>query len=391
MNQMSPRPPGPELRVNTGNPASAVFLALGRDGIDLFRNPLAFIGGIGGLALTSLALFLGGEAMAEASNNDCERLTLALDGSKSSRDEASLRLAAVDTDLGSLAGRLEGIETNLVNAPTPELQSQKTDLDAQIKELEGKRPSLEAAVLAADAVVTEAETALGEASCEVEDDFEIDFTPGTIARLGEKLDEKEIPQKIIVQETRAEDFSEVEPVKDTVTTDEKVKPSDTPPEEKPKDPVKDKPKYEDKKDKKLPTSKVPTTSNTPYDKDLPTVKQNTGDPFGDPEGWDDLTRDGDPWATEVMKRLNNMPIGAYAAKAAKGDYKFQFSICKDGKIKEDSVLSKGGSLPEDGKNAVRLALESLDLPKPPKKVADSMPGNCAKLKYTFVWSAKGVK
>lgn len=391
MNQMSSRPSGPAVRVNKSNPVSAMVLTVGRDFVELFRNPLALVGGIGGLALTSLALFLGSEAMADASNNDCERLTGTLEGAKSGRDEVSLRLAAVDTDLGSLKGRLEGVETNLTNAPTAELQSQKTDLDAQIKDLEAKRPALEAEVAAADAIVTEAETALGEASCEVEDEFEIDFTPGTLARLGEKLDEKEIPQKIIVQETRAEDFSEVEPVKDTVTVDEQVKPSDKPPEEKPKDPVKDKPKYEDKKDKKLPTSKVPTTSNTPYDKDLPTVKQNTGDPFGDPEGWDDLTRDGDPWATEVMKRLNNMPIGAYAAKAAKGDYKFQFSICKDGKIKENSVLSKGGSLPEDVKNAVRLALESLELPKPPKKVADSMPSSCAKLKYTFVWSAKGVK
>lgn len=379
------------IRVSTGNPVTALFSTLGRDVIDLFRNPLALVGGIGGLALSGLALFLGSEAMANAAANDCDNLTKVLEGARSHRDEIAGRLSAVDTDIGSLKGRLEGIETNLTTAPTDDLKSQKTDLDAQIKALQDKRPAIEAELTAADQVVTDAETALGDASCEIEDEFEIDFTPGTLARLGEKIDEKEIPQKIIVQETRAEDFSEVEPVKDSVTTDEKVKPSEEPPKEKPKDPVKDKPKYEDNKDKKLPTAKVPTTSNTPYKKDLPTVNQNIGDPFGDPEGWDDLTRDGDPWATEVMKRLNNMPIGAYAAKAAKGDYKFQLTICKDGKIKDGGVLSKGGSLPEDGKNAVRLALESLEIPKPPKKVADSMPGNCAKLKYTFVWSAKGVK
>ena len=88
------------------------------------------------------------------------------------------------------------------------------------------------------------------------------------------------------------------------------------------------------KDKKLPTSKVPTTTNTPYKKDLPTVHVNQGDPFGDPQGWDDLTRDGDPWATNVMKALNNMPVGTYAAKGAEGDYKFQLTICKDGTIKD---------------------------------------------------------
>lgn len=379
------------IRVSTGNPVSALFLAFGRDFVELFRNPLALVGGIGGLALTSLALFLGTEAMADGASNTCDPLTMALGSARSVHDEAAAKLATVDTDLSSLQARLDGIETNLLNAPTAELQTQKTDLAAQIKALQDQRPPLEAALASADEGVAAAQAALDEAECESEEEFEIDFTPGTLARLGEKLDEKEIPQKIIVQDTRAEDFSEVEPTKDTVTTDETVKPDDKPPEDKPKDVVKDKPKFQDNKDKKLPTAKVPTNSNTPYKKDLPTVNQNQGDPFGDPEGWDDLTRDGDPWATEVMKKLNNMPIGAYAAKAAKGDYKFQLTICKDGTIKENGVLSKGGTLPEDGKNAVRLALESLQIPKPPKKVADSMPGNCAKLKYTFVWSAKGVK
>lgn len=379
------------IRVSTSNPASALFLAFGRDFIDLFRNPLALVGGIGGLALTSLALFLGSEAMADGTDNKCDPLTQQAGSAHSLYDDAAGKLATVDTDIASLEARLEGIETNLTNAPTPELQTQKTDLGAQIKTLKDSRPPLEEAVNAAKTTLEAAQTALADAECETEEEFEIDFTPGTLARLGEKLDEKEIPQKIIVQETRAEDYSETEPTKDTVTTDEQVKPSDTPPEEKPKEVVKDKPKFQDNKDKKLPTAKVPTNSNTPYKKDLPTVNQNQGDPFGDPEGWDDLTREGDPWATEVMKKLNNMPIGAYAAKAAKGDYKFQLTICKDGTIKDNGVLSKGGTLPEDGKNAVRLALESLQIPKPPKKVADSMPGNCAKLKYTFVWSAKGVK
>lgn len=378
-----------QVRVSTSNPVGAMFSAVGRDIVDLFRNPLAFVGGVGGLALTSLALFLGTEAMADAAANDCEKLGAAVDGARSARDEVAAKLATLDTDIGSLQGRLEGIETNLVNAPTAELQTQKADLQKQIADLQAKRPDLEAEIAAADQGIADAETAMADASCEVKDEFEIDFTPGTIARLGEKIDEKEIPQKIVVQETRAEDYSEVEPVKDTVTTDEQAKPSETPPEDKPKEVTKDKPKFQDNKDKKLPTSKLPTTSNTPYKKDLPTVQQNIGDPFGDPEGWDDLTRDGDPWATEVMKKLNNMPIGAYAAKAAKGDFKFQLTICKDGKIKD--VLKKGGSLPQDGQSAVMLALESLEIPKPPKKVADSMPGNCAKLKYTFVWSAKGVK
>ena len=114
-----------------------------------------------------------------------------------------------------------------------------------------------------------------------------------------------------------------------------------------------------------------------------------GDPFGDPGGWSDLAKDGDPWATAVMKALNNMPIGAYAAKAKKGDFKFQLTLCKDGTIKQ--VAKKGGSLESDGQDAVRLALEQLKLPKPPASVASKMKSSCAKIKYTFRWSASGVK
>ena len=38
-----------------------------------------------------------------------------------------------------------------------------------------------------------------------------------------------------------------------------------------------------------------------------------------------------------------MPVGAYAAKAKKGVFKFQLTICKDGTIKR--VDDKGGTLP----------------------------------------------
>ncbi|MCA9712150.1 MAG: hypothetical protein KDK70_40310, partial [Myxococcales bacterium] len=72
-----------------------------------------------------------------------------------------------------------------------------------------------------------------------------------------------------------------------------------------------------------------------------------------------------------------------------GNFKFQLTICKDGTIK--SVAKKGGTLSDDGQNAVRLALEQLDIPKPPAEVASKMGNSCAKIKYTFNWSASGVK
>jgi hypothetical protein len=203
------------------------------------------------------------------------------------------------------------------------------------------------------------------------------------------MEDTEIPEKIIVQETRAEE--EVEVVEEAVTDDAKAAPAT---EEKPEDPP-DKPKKTDtpkpteQKDKKLPTSKLPTTANTPYKNDLPTVTQDKGDPFGDPGGWADIAKDGDPWATSVMKSLNNMKVGAYSGKGGAGDFKFQLTICKDGTIK--NVSKKGGSLSEDGQNAVRLALDQLEIPKPPAAIAKKMDSSCAKIKYTFVWSSKGVK
>lgn len=285
MNAPAPRP------VSTGNPISAIFGSLFRDLAELFRNPLAFFGGLGGMLLTSVLLFFGFTVMANAEGQDDD-----------------------------------------------------------------------------------------------EDDFLIDFEPGTLVKLGVEIEEPDIPEKIIVQETREEE----ETVNETVTEEEDAKPSEEPPPEPDEKPKKtDKPPPREKKDKKLPTSKLPTTANTPFKKDLPTVTQQRGDPFGDPGGWSDLKKDGDPWATQVMKALNNMKVGAFAAKAGSGNFKFQLTICKDGKIK--TVLKKGGSLSADGQNAVRLALEQLEIPKPPASVASKMKSSCAKIKYTFNWSASGVR
>jgi len=219
-----------------------------------------------------------------------------------------------------------------------------------------------------------------------EDEFEIDFEPGTLVKLGVEVEEKEIPEKVIIEETRAETEEVPE---EAVTEDEEAKPKEEKPEEKPKEKPKDKPdrKFEEK-DKKLPTSKLPTKKNTPYD-DLPTTKVQKGDPFGDAGGWSDLKKDGDPWATAVMKALNNMPVGAFGAKMGQGSSKFQITLCKDGKVQK--VQKKGGSLDASDQARVATAVRALNLPKPPASVAKQMKGNCAKIKYTFVWSNGNVK
>jgi hypothetical protein len=383
---MSPHPPS--IRVSTGNFASAMFLSVGRDVRDLMRNPIAFIGGVAGLALSSLALWFGGGAIANAAESQCKEFIADLTTRETAFDEAATKLADLDTKIGSITERIEGLDAELATALPelkPQLELEKGEAQKELAPLQAERPAVEKAMEEKRLAVDEQRAKIEGEGCELEDEFEIDFTPGTIAKLGEKPED--LPEKVIIADTRAPDPIEEEPTQETVTEDEKAKPTEEP-KDKPKDVTKDKPTVKDNKDKKLPTSKNPTDKNTPYN-DLPTYDKNLGNPFGDPEGWDDLTRDGDPWATSVMKALNNMPIGAYAAKAKQGEMKFQLTICKDGKIKQ--VLKKGGNLPEDGQSAVMLALEQLEIPKPPKKVSDAMPGNCAKIKYTFVWSAKGVK
>jgi outer membrane biosynthesis protein TonB len=220
-----------------------------------------------------------------------------------------------------------------------------------------------------------------------EDAFAIEFTPGALVKLGKEIEEKEIPEKIITQETRAEE----ETSEETVTEDEQAEPipeddKKEPDEKKPDDKL-PKPKPDDK-DKKLPTSKLPTEKNTEFD-ELPTVDYNRGNPFGDPGGWAERAEDGDPWATAVMKALNGLEIGAAYAKAGAGDVRFQFSVCKDGRLQD--IRLKGGAASPDLQNQVKLALERLKVPTPPPDVLKKMPSACAKIQYTFRWSAQGVR
>ena len=224
-------------------------------------------------------------------------------------------------------------------------------------------------------------------AAEADAEFELEFLPGTIARLGEELPEHELPQKIVIKDRRAPDS-----VPDTASTpgvsrDETNTAPANPSEPKPPAPPAPAPK--DDRDKRIPIGKVPTHANTPHPNDLPTVEHDLGKTFGEAGGWAELTRSGDAWATGVMKALANMPVGWYAGKAGAGEYKFQITICKDGHI--ERVHDKGGTLPADGKAAVRLALETLKLPKPTAKIAASMPSDCVKLKYVFVWTRDGVE
>lgn len=216
-----------------------------------------------------------------------------------------------------------------------------------------------------------------------ENEFEIEFEPGALVKLGVEIEDEDLPQKVVLPNTQAE----AQEASEQVTDDENASPADEQPEPAkkpevaPKKPVRN-------RDEKLPPSKLPTRRTTPYD-DPPTTTVQKGDPFGEPGGWSELKKDGDPWATAVMEALNKMPVGAFGAKMGEGTSKFQITLCKDGRVKK--VQKNGGSLGPADQAAVANAVRSLALPKPPPKVAKNMKGTCAKIKYTFVWSNRGVK
>ena len=210
-----------------------------------------------------------------------------------------------------------------------------------------------------------------------EDEFELEFEPGALVRLGKKLEEKELPEKIIVEETRVEDQA----TQDALTKDDKKKPD---PEPKKKDDEVKKSKDKPSKKKKGKVSDHEQQSNNPWN-DLPTVDQLPGDPFGSPDGWSDMVKDGDPWATSVMAALNAMKVGSWAAQSKTGQYGFKLKICKDGRI--DNVLQKSSSGNAELDNAVKTELLKLKIPRPPAAVLKKMPKSCVTLKYEFVWRA----
>lgn len=214
------------------------------------------------------------------------------------------------------------------------------------------------------------------------DDLVMEFLAGELVRRGEPLDPQAIPEKIIVQETRAADAATVP----TVTDDDRALPDPAP-----KDPT-DKPEPDikplKKPDRTKPDAKVDDrdrNSNTPYD-DPPTVKDLPGNPFASPDGWADMAKDGDPWATAVLAALNKMTVGSYAGLGQDTSYKFQLVICADGRI--DDVRTKQSTGKADFDGLIRNAIESLKLPKAPPELAKQLAGSCKKIPYEFTWSGK---
>lgn len=217
------------------------------------------------------------------------------------------------------------------------------------------------------------------------DVLEIEFMPGALVRQGEKIDPEKLPEKMIVEETVAADPEEAS---DKVTKDEKQAP---PPEQEKKTEKKEtKEKSTQKPDpNKKPDTKVSDKNrekNTPYN-DLPTVKDLPGDPFGSADGWADMAKDGDPWATGVIGALNKMKLPSYAAQEKSGVFKFQIEICANGTISRVTTKKSTG----DGKldKDLVFAVTNTKIPLPPADVAKQLKGGCKKIPYQFTWSGGG--
>ncbi len=210
------------------------------------------------------------------------------------------------------------------------------------------------------------------------DELVVEFMPGALVRLGDVVDPTE---KIVVQATRAADDTAVP----TVTDDDRALPDPDPARnDDPKPDVKPREKPNPNKPD-APISDRDRDSNTPYN-DPATVRDPAGDPFGSPDGWADMAKDGDPWATGVLAALNGMTVGSYAGLGQDSTYKFQLVICADGRV--DDVRTKQSTGKPDFDGLIRNAIEALKLPRAPADIARQLAGGCKKIPYLFTWRGK---
>jgi hypothetical protein len=215
-------------------------------------------------------------------------------------------------------------------------------------------------------------------------EIDLEFLPGSLAQLGSDPNTKEASAGEDAEPTVAKPEPTIEPPSpppvepETVTTSEDAAPARPAAPRHPKPP-------------QLPTTDRPSDdpAHSGGRRPGPPSVDDGGNVLGRPEGWDELTRDGNPWATSVVKALADLPVGWYAGEPAAGEFRFRISVCKDGRISD--VVKKGGTMSRDGQDAVLLALEQLELPPIPKPIAAHMPSPCASLDHTFVWNAAAVK
>lgn len=208
---------------------------------------------------------------------------------------------------------------------------------------------------------------------------ELEFLPGELVRKGPKLDPKELPDKIVVAETVAADRAS----RDSVTSqDDEIKP---PENKNPEDTKKPSTEAPDPNKHNVKQATKNTDSNTPDKNTPPTLEVLPGDPFASPQGWSDMAKDGDPWATAVIGALNDIKPPSFAGLGKPGTFQFRLTICPNGTIQQVQAKSSTGDKGYDA--GIKNEIERVKIPKPPPQVASQLKGTCKRIPYVFSYGS----
>lgn len=203
----------------------------------------------------------------------------------------------------------------------------------------------------------------------------IAFQPGEIIRLGPKPIDALVPDKIVVDTRRAAATSPPE----SVTRTDDAPPSRARPSRARGTMAAGEDDGEDRED---------VEGNNAFD-EPPTRARLPGDPRGEAAGWSERLVQGDPWATEVMKRLNGLRVGVYAGGAVQATLRFRLSVCSSGQVGVVKLVDRSGDPRLD--RALVNELRRLELPPPPAEMMTRARGRCVKIDYVFSWGAAGVR
>lgn len=214
---------------------------------------------------------------------------------------------------------------------------------------------------------------------------ELPFTPAFVMALGSPEAEA-----FMEQPSPSPPSEPTEPTEPTETDVDDTQPDEAVTEE-PVPPQPPKPPRPPKPAPPRPPKPTPPSAGPP--KPLPSPPSpgspSKGDPFGSPEGFDDLNESGDPWARAILAALDGMDVGTAYGRPIAGNVRFEITVCKDGTISR--VANKGGSAGTDERDLVLLEVGRLRIPRPPPAIAASMKSSCAKLRHTFSWTTRGTK
>lgn len=110
------------------------------------------------------------------------------------------------------------------------------------------------------------------------------------------------------------------------------------------------------------------------------------DPFASEGGWQAaLVNKNDPWASQVLERIQGFRVGTFGAESKSWRYSFQLSACPDGRFVVQTRRSSGDPVLD---NAIKNALGSLQVPVS-KPIHARMGGRCRRIAHEFTMKSQG--